>query len=133
MIEGEPLAWARAARNGKFSFTPRAQAVYMDVIRLAARREYGDSPPLQGPLAVRANFIFPWPKSWSEKKRRRPGAHWKISRSDIDNLYKIIGDALGEVVWRDDAQVADLRVTKQYGLSGATYISVEPLTDEGRG
>ena len=126
MIEGDPVQWARAGRSGKFSFTPKRQAIHMDVIRIAAARVF-KGPPLEGPLSVAVNFIYQWPKSLSEKKRRIAGAHWKTSRADLDNCFKIVGDSLNKVVWSDDAQITELRLTKQFGLSSATYIFITPL------
>lgn len=125
-ISGDPVQWARAGRSGKFSFTPKRQAIHMDVIRIAASRVY-KGPPLEGPLSVAVNFIYQWPKSLSEKKRGIAGAHWKTSRADLDNCFKIVGDALNKVVWSDDAQITELKLTKQFGMTSATYISITPL------
>lgn len=126
MIPGEPIQWARAGRNGRFSFTPKRQAVHMDVLRLAVSRVY-EGPPLDGPIKLAVSFVYEWPKSWSDKKRKAPGAHYKTSKPDADNLVKIIGDSLNKIAWHDDAQLVDTSCTKQYGHVSATYISIEPL------
>ena len=126
MIEGDPVQWARAGRNGRFSFTPKKQAVHMDVIRLAASRVF-KGVPIEGPIELAVSFIYEWPKSLSEKKRKAPGAHYKTSRPDADNLIKIIADALNKIMWHDDAQIVQSRFSKQYGLTSATYVSVTPL------
>jgi Holliday junction resolvase RusA-like endonuclease len=127
MLEGEPKQWARAGRSGKFSFTPRPQAVHMDLLRLAVSRVH-KGPPLDGPLKLSISCVYEWPKSWSDKRRRATGAHWKTSKPDADNLVKIVGDSLNKILWHDDAQIAETYCTKQYGLTSATYVLVTCLT-----
>jgi Holliday junction resolvase RusA-like endonuclease len=125
-VPGDPVQWARAGRNGKFSFTPHKQAVHMDTIRIEASRAFkGD--PLNGPLELRVRFVYEWPKSWSAKKRGLTGNHWKISKPDADNLIKLIGDSLNKILWHDDAQICQTSFSKQYGLTSATHITVEQL------
>lgn len=102
----------------------------MTNVQLAAHQAGGGRKPLTGPVRLKVSAVWPWPKSWSARKRLTAGAHYKTSRPDADNIGKLIGDALNGVAWLDDAQVVEVSITKQYGLSGATYVSVEPLTDE---
>jgi Holliday junction resolvase RusA-like endonuclease len=82
-------------------------------------------PPLVGPLHVRLQFIYQWPKSWKEDRRRESGAHLKISVPDIDNLSKLALDALQPEVIEDDSTVCRLEAWKQYGLREGTTIFIE--------
>ncbi|MFZ5674302.1 MAG: RusA family crossover junction endodeoxyribonuclease [Pseudomonadota bacterium] len=127
-IPGEPTAWARAGQNGRFKFTPRPQAVAMDVVRMAANRVMAGQNVLTGPLHVSAKFIYAWPASWSQTKRSKAGAHWKTSRPDGDNLLKLVADALNGLVWTDDAIIASATIQKQYGVKPFTLIEIESLT-----
>lgn len=127
-IPGKPTAWARAGQHGRIKYTPKKQAVAMDVIRLAANRVMAGKTVLSGPLSVSALFVYAWPASWSEKKRRAAGAHWKTSPPDSDNLIKLCADSLNGLVWIDDAIIARAVIEKQYGVTPATIIRVEPLT-----
>ncbi len=129
-IPGEPTAWARAGQNGRFKFTPKKQAVAMDVVRFAANRAMGSKPLLSGPLHVSTRFIYAWPASWSEKKRKAAGAHWKTSRPDADNLIKLVADAQNGIAWTDDAIVASATIQKQYGVKPFTLIEIEELTEQ---
>jgi Holliday junction resolvase RusA-like endonuclease len=80
----------------------------------------GLSEPLEGPVAVRATFTLPRPKS-------APRARWAPDRKpDIDKLARALLDSLvigGSLI--DDAQVIDLRVSKVYpvdsNLPGVTF------------
>ena len=128
VIPGIPCAWARARLHGKMHFTPKKQESAMVNVQLAAANVMRNYEPLTGPVRLAVSAVWPWPKSWSAKKRREAGAHYKTSKPDADNVAKLVADALNGIVWLDDAQVAELRATKQYGLSGATYVTVEALT-----
>lgn len=64
--------------------------------------------PLDGPLAVRIEFVMPRPSGCP--KRTTPAA---VKRPDVDKLARAVLDALSDVVWRDDSQVVDLHATKR--------------------
>jgi Holliday junction resolvase RusA-like endonuclease len=71
-----------------------------------------DWQPFPGP--VRVVLLFALPKPASAPKRRRT---WPMgARSgDIDKLARAVLDACTDAaVWRDDAQVVELRVIKDY-------------------
>lgn len=126
-IPGDPVAWARAGHNRFRKFTPKKQAIAMDVVRLAATRTMGARQALAGPLHVSAKFIYAWPASWSDKRRKAAGAHWKTSRPDPDNLFKLVADSLNAIVWTDDAVIASASIEKQFGMRPMTIILVEEL------
>lgn len=125
-IPGEPTAWARARSAGKMRFTPHKQAVAMDVIRFEALRVMRGQSLLDGPLRVQATFVYQWPRSWSQAKRL--ANRWKTSRPDIDNLSKLVGDALNEIVWADDALIVEATISKLYDETPRTTIIVEMLS-----
>jgi Holliday junction resolvase RusA-like endonuclease len=125
-IPGEPLAFARAGKQGKRHFTPAPQAQFMGVVKMFAQRALEGQPPATGPLrmTIRADYLPP--ASWPQKKREK--ALWKTSKPDADNLAKIVKDALNKVVYLDDAQIAELTVQKRYCLTAAALtVSIERL------
>ena len=84
------------------------------------------SKPLDAPLRVFLDFIFPRPQA--AKKLA-----WKATRPDSDNVAKAVMDALGQAQWWvDDARICDLRVTKRYPQDGefpGVMIRVELLVE----
>ena len=84
---------------------------YKQQVRLMAQAVNG-TRPLAGPLRVELLFTMPRPRSMVWKKRPMPGA-WHQGRPDSDNLAKAVLDACQGVLWKDDSQIADLRVAKR--------------------
>lgn len=69
----------------------------------------------QLPVRVRVDFRVPRPK--------KPKHGCPVTKPDVDNLAKAVLDALGNlrgqgsIMWRDDAQICELVVTKSYAVA----------------
>jgi Holliday junction resolvase RusA-like endonuclease len=53
-----------------------------------------------------------------------------IAKPDLDNLAKAVMDAISDLgtIWRDDSQVAALRMSKMYtGCGGGCTVVIKPL------
>lgn len=82
-----------------------------------ARRALQDLPAAERGLvlgAVRLTAVFTLPRPKSLPKR--PLRHQ--TRPDLDKLTRAICDALTGVVWKDDGQVDEFAVRKQYAPPG---------------
>jgi Holliday junction resolvase RusA-like endonuclease len=57
------------------------------------------------------------PGSCSNRKiaQIKSGELFPTSKPDLDNLAKIVLDALNGILWADDCQVVKLEITKEYG------------------
>jgi len=91
-----------------------------------------------GAFDVKLTFFFRRPKSHYGKgghvKASAPVCH--VSRPDADNLAKLVLDRItrGGQIWRDDSQVAKLRVEKYWAITDArigVYLSVERFEPSG--
>lgn len=125
-IPGEPIGKGRPrfVRATGRAFTPQRTRTYEAVVKDYAERAMGGRPPFEGPLEVTIEASFLHPQSWSEKKKNR--ARWKTSKPDADNILKIC-DSMNKVVWKDDAQVAVVKLAKFYASTASLRIRVEPL------
>ena len=74
-------------------------------IALAARKAC--ARPLEGALELVLVFRF-------HRARRRTGPSWRSTRPDVDNLAKVVADALNGIAWEDDGQVARLVAEKHW-------------------
>jgi Holliday junction resolvase RusA-like endonuclease len=91
-----------------------------------------------GAFEVKLTFFFRRPKSHYGKgghvKASAPVFH--VSKPDADNLAKLVLDRItrGGQIWRDDSQVAKLRVEKYWAITDArigVYLSVERFEPSG--
>ncbi len=91
-----------------------------------------------GAFEVKLTFFFRRPKSHYGKgghvKASAPVCH--VSKPDADNLAKLVLDRItrGGQIWRDDSQVAKLRVEKYWAITDArigVYLSVERFEPSG--
>jgi Holliday junction resolvase RusA-like endonuclease len=97
--------------------------VYADSKTVSAERSllaqalpYKPATPLEGPLMVTIEAFCAIPKSFT--KAQRAGAISQALRPtgkpDVDNLAKLVLDALNGVFFADDKQVTMLIVSKRY-------------------
>lgn len=70
------------------------------------------------PVLLYITFLFQKPKS-APKWRRFPTV-----KPDLDNLVKLIKDALNGLAWDDDAQVCEMKIRKAYSGRETTHVSI---------
>ena len=101
-------------------------AQFETVVRNAARRRMGYTRPFTGAVTCRISFRMRIPKSWPSYKRNQAanGTLRPISVPDLDNLTKAVTDGLNGVVYRDDAQITDLILTKRYSHEPGIVVTI---------
>lgn len=127
-VHGDVVPWARAGARGKVHFTPARQRSFMGVLRSAAMDAMRGAPPVDDPVELRIIAYYMPPKSRTRAERAHPGAGFKKSAPDVDNITKIIKDSLKKIVWVDDARVASLHVAKVFDARPRLVVAVEPLS-----
>jgi Holliday junction resolvase RusA-like endonuclease len=109
VIHGKPVGKARPrfSRRGNkvVTFTPRETQIYEQNIKALAQVAMLGKNMFEGPVKVTIKAYF------SHKKK----TGWHVSRPDLDNVVKAILDGLNGVVFADDASVAQLVASKEYG------------------
>lgn len=109
-----PLQRARAVRRGSFIkvLDTEDNKVNKATVGWYGKAAMGGKPLLQGPLAMTIEFRLPKPKS--KIKVHSTPFPLPDSKPDIDNLGKMILDALSQVVYEDDAQIVTLTLRKRW-------------------
>ena len=81
---------------------------------------------LQGALSVSLWVGVAVPRSWSASRKAEAlaGVLRPATKPDVDNLAKLVLDSLNGVIWRDDAQIVELTVSKHYTDEPRTIITV---------
>lgn len=120
-IPGEPKGKGRPrmARMGNFTkaYTPKDTVVYENLVRLEYQNEVGDWMfPDDAILDMRIVAYYGIPKSASKKRREQmlTGMIRPSKKPDMDNVVKIIADALNKLAYHDDTQIVDCQVRKFY-------------------
>ena len=76
-----------------------------------AIREAFVGEKLEGPIGCDLLFRFTRPKSHTKKQRE---SGWHTGKADIDNLQKLVFDALNGVAYDDDKQIAFVTACKRW-------------------
>lgn len=126
-IEGEPRGKGRPRWDSRHhrTYTPDKTARYERMVRKAYLESGGTKHEADTCIAVIINAYFAVPKSYSKKRRQecidqidRPR-----KKPDVDNIAKIILDALNGIAYEDDSQVVESICRKYYSHSSG-YVRV---------
>ena len=98
-IDGEPVAKERP-RFGKGGrvYTPQTTKSAENTIGWRIKERYEGIVPHEGIVELHCAFH-------TKKDRPQPGSHHSPGKKDLDNLVKLVKDALNDIVYVDDWQV----------------------------
>lgn len=136
IVPGQPVPKGRPkfARRGKgvVAYTPAKTAAYETQVQHAAAAAMGDRPPTAGPVKLVVSLALQVPASWSKKRRAMAltGLICATKKPDADNVLKGLKDGCNGIVWRDDAQVVSIELSKAYGAVPAAFVSVHEIEGE---
>lgn len=108
-------------------YTPTTTKDYESLIEQYFILKYPKYKTLEGRLAVNIIATFNIPKS-TKKSDREKMIQNEISpnkKPDIDNIVKIILDAMNKFAFKDDTQITKLSVEKIYGEEEKVHIEIE--------
>ena len=131
VIDGEPTGKGRprlSSRNGFVRVhTPNKTVAYEDKVKLAYRTQVSRKEPYNDntPLSVTIVCFFSIPKSWSKKKREASIGQWSNRKPDVDNVAKIILDALNGLAYEDDKQIVSLHIYKWWAEEPKVMVTIE--------
>lgn len=128
VIPGKPVAKARARITKWGSYTPEKTVNYETLIK----ELYIINHPgvrLSGMLELDMEAYFPIPKATSKKNRllMLSGGIRPTVKPDIENIYKIIADALNGLAYDDDKQIVSGSMDKYYSEDPRVEIYVREL------
>ena len=128
-VPGEITGKARPRLNSYTCqvYTPPKTKDYELLVRQYFKIKYPKYEVLEGRIAVKIIAYFKVPKATS-KKDKTLIAEGKLSptkKPDIDNIVKIILDAMNKVSFKDDNQITKIEVEKVYGPEEKIYVKIE--------
>ena len=126
-IEGEPTGKGRP-RYGKYkTYTPAKTKAVENNIAYFYKVNIGHY--FEGYVKIKLDLYYSIAKSDSKKKKLmklnnelRPN-----KKPDIDNVVKLVADALNEVAYKDDTQIIELECRKFYSDIPRIEITIEDL------
>jgi Holliday junction resolvase RusA-like endonuclease len=94
---------------------------------IALATEHKPEQPILGPIYLMVDFRMPIPKSTSKKRTQlmHYGNIKHTKRPDLDNLCKLVKDAMNGIFWKDDSQIIHMDVSKGYDLVPQTKVLLE--------
>lgn len=141
IVYGQPQGKARPKfrRIGNFvsTYTPKQTKEYEKQIADAWEEQTGDFEishtfyKAEMPLAMTIKAYYEIPKSFSKTKRQqalnsniRP-----LVKPDIDNIIKVVADALNEVAYADDKQIVKIICAKYYSEEPRIEVDIKEIKD----
>ncbi len=128
IIPGKPRGKQRPKHtiNGH-TYTPAPTREYEDNIRALYLDKYRE--PMFAPkealfLNVVANFPIAKSDSKKTKLKKSNGEISATVKPDIDNIVKIVADALNGIAYADDSQIVKCTCEKRYSVSPSVEIRI---------
>lgn len=110
------------------AYTPQKTKDFEELVRWHFVSKYNvDAEPSENAFKVRIVAEFRPPLSTSKKMCMILNKKPYTKKPDIDNIAKLILDALNGLAYKDDNQVTELEVVKKYGTEHRITIIVEEL------
>lgn len=108
-------------------YTPTTTKDYEYLVEQYFLLKYPKFKPFEGRLSVNITATFNIPKSTKkcEVEKMLQNEISPTKKPDIDNIVKIILDAMNKFAFKDDTQITKLSVEKKYGEEEKIYIEIE--------
>ena len=108
-------------------YTPTRTKDYEHLVMQYFMIKYPKFKQLEGRVSVEivANFEVPKSTKKQDKILMLENKINPIKKPDIDNIVKIILDAMNEIAFKDDTQITKLNVEKKYSETESVFVKIE--------
>jgi Holliday junction resolvase RusA-like endonuclease len=120
-IDIEPRGKGRPRFGNGRTFTDPKTRAYETAIGFAARVAMAGRAALEGPVHLHVTAFMPMPKKMPADRRGAP-----TTKPDADNILKALADSCNGIVWKDDAQIVEATIVKQYSTAPALVVVARP-------
>ena len=109
------------------AYTPNDTKDYENLIKQYFKLKYPRFVPLENRVSVKIIAYFKVPKSTTKKDKIaiEEGLISPTKKPDIDNIVKIVLDALNKIAFKDDNQITKLEVEKIYGKEEKIVVQID--------
>ena len=107
-------------------YTPTRTKDYESLIMQYFLLKYPRYKPFEGRVQVEINALFEVPKSTkkADKELMLSNQINPTKKPDIDNIVKIILDAMNGIAFKDDTQITKINVEKTYSIQEKVQIKI---------
>ena len=108
-------------------YTPTRTKDYENLVMQYFMIKYPKFKQLEGRVSVEIESNFEVPKSTKKQDKilMLENKINPIKKPDIDNIVKIILDAMNEIAFKDDTQITKLNVEKKYSETESVFVKIE--------
>lgn len=131
-VPGEPIGKARPRVVDGHAYTPSRTKAYEQAVRLAYKQAVKDRPEPErrwdkdAQLSLQIAAFYQLPKRvsrqmrgamlrWEERPKKKP---------DLDNILKIVADALNDLAYHDDSQIVHMHASKYWSLTPSVTVTI---------
>lgn len=109
------------------AYTPNKTKEYEELAKQYFVLKYPRHIPIEGRVKVRIIAYFKIPKGTNKKNEELmlSGNISPTKKPDIDNIEKIILDAMNSLAFKDDNQITKLEIEKVYSEEEKVYVKIE--------
>lgn len=108
-------------------YTLKGTMDYENLVRQYFTIKYPRYVPFENRVHVKIIAYLKMPKNMTKKNKLlvEQGVLSPIKKPDIDNIVKIILDALNKIAFKDDNQITKLEIEKFYAEEEKVYVKIE--------
>ena len=118
----------RFNRRTNTTYTPQRTKNFEEIVRWSFVNKYNiEQEASYEPFRATIKAIFKPPVSTSQKRLREIIEKPYMKKPDADNIAKAILDSLNGLAYKDDNQIVDLSVKKEYGLENKIIVILEEI------
>lgn len=136
-VPGKPQGKARVRivynpqLKRSLSYTPENTILYENLIKTRYLEVTDKKYDNKEPLHISITAFYEPPKSVSKKRREAMLAGYEkpCKKPDIDNIAKVILDALNDIAYHDDTQVISLSMQKKYSEEAKVEVEISPVLE----
>lgn len=131
-IPGKPQAKQRARVTRWGTHTPEKTVNYEAHIKQCFMSAFPKFKPMTGALNVEILSLFTPPVSTSKRKvdQMLVDQIKYTKKPDVDNVAKIITDALNSIAYKDDAQINNLFIGKRYSDIDKVIVKITEVKND---
>ena len=132
IVAGKPMGKQRPRVTRTHTYTPKKTVDYEKHVKAQFRLAYPKHKLLETPARMVILACMAIPKATSKKNRSKmaSGELRPTKKPDIDNIIKIVADALNQVAYLDDKQIVSSACEKIYSNRARVEVEISEVSHE---